>query len=311
MKFEANSEPSDISELKQPETQFDDLDLEDIILSDLFLPEDISTSIMLLQNEVYGFKNDSAVGLRNVYFERAILEHQIKTKVSDPKMIERDLELLIKGNVFRRFKMKVDKKEYFSIVETETYLQTAKFKMKTTILAFQENNDSNEKLSVPSPIEFFAILVQTFKSMFVSYENLKFLWLFKCGALKICDRSSDGETAEKLTQHACLLLDKTMNIFVLEGFMILYDDKLKGFWFTSPLTRTIAKNLDLGRKELLREFNFSRFREKREADLLKKRLRNSDLSVRFVLIDLEGCKMVKRLDTTAGVIFKRPCKKLF
>jgi len=76
------------------------------------------------------------------------------------------------------------------------------------------------------------------------------------------------------------------------------------FWFCIPHGGSLIKCIVKGRSEILSRLKKLKFREILLADLCKKKLRYSTLSVDFHIKDLIGLGQVESMPTTSGALIR-------
>ncbi len=94
------------------------------------------------------------------------------------------------------------------------------------------------------------------------------------------------------------------------GFLLPRRDIENAYWISHPFIGMLSRDLYKGRAELLRAISRSKYKELRENDLRKKKLKLScknGLGFEFVLRDLLGLGKIERFCIPSGTFLRIPC----
>eukprot|EP00246_Nothoceros_aenigmaticus_P017964 TRINITY_DN9162_c0_g1_i2.p1 TRINITY_DN9162_c0_g1~~TRINITY_DN9162_c0_g1_i2.p1 ORF type:complete len:148 (-),score=21.04 TRINITY_DN9162_c0_g1_i2:74-517(-) len=126
-------------------------------------------------------------------------------------------------------------------------------------------------------------------------------------AYVLCSNCEVGISHQQLVtslSHGGKYKDNHISLLINAGLLVrqLADDT--SYWFSIPNVGYVLKNLTEGRKELLSFINRRRYKEVLQAELNRRKLRYSQLDMRFHLRDLLGSGKLQSIETTVGPLIR-------
>eukprot|EP00249_Psilotum_nudum_P012620 c23887_g1_i6 orf=313-885(+) len=107
-----------------------------------------------------------------------------------------------------------------------------------------------------------------------------------------------------LSQSGESVKDKHVSLLINGGLLVRKLADPTSYWFSIPNVGSLLKYLTQGRKELLSFLNRQRYKEMLMSSLEKRRLRMSQLDIRFHIRDLIGLGHLCTVNTPAGLLIR-------
>lgn len=253
-------------------------------LQDVAPPQLPNTS--LHQEEDWIIPSDTAIALRMMHAQFPevdkvsvppfVLLSQLYSSVKDRTLVDRELEVMKQQMVVRVFKLSTGQDD-FAIMFLDDYLAQANAAKKRL-----EGKHSQSDLIIFD--WFFSHILPTHIDVGITQIHLESL----------------------LSKVGQCIQENHISLLIKAGLLVrqLADDK--SYWFAIPNIGFLLKSLAQGRKELLSLLNRRQYKEILLSVLEKKKLRMSQLGMRFHVRDLLGSGHLCLSHTATGLLVRIP-----
>lgn len=210
--------------------------------------------------------------IERVAVQPFVLRSQLYSSIKDRTQVDRELEALRKEEVLRIFKLNTGQDDH-AIMFIDDYLKQVEA--------------ARIRIEAKHPDE--VVVFSWFRSFVLPSKNQ-----VSVSHLELCELlSSGGEVKDK---HVSLLINA--------GLLTRQLVDSNSYWFSIPNIGLLLKSLSQGRKELQSFLNRRKYKEMLLSPLEKRRLRFSQLDMRFHLRDLIGSGHLKIVQTPAGSLVR-------
>ncbi|CAN6479468.1 unnamed protein product [Victoria cruziana] len=210
--------------------------------------------------------------LEKASVEPFVLRTQLYSSINDRTQVDRELESLRKEKVLRIFKLNTGQDDQ-AVMFMDDYLK--------------QMDAAVKRVKAKDPADL--VVFEWFK-MYVLASNLD----VSIGHHELCILLSSGGNVK----------DDHISLLINAGLVTRQLADSDMYWFSIPNIGSSLKGLSQGRKELMSFMNRRKYKEIMLALLEKKRLRFSQLDVRFHLRDLIGAGLLKTVETPAGLLVR-------
>lgn len=210
--------------------------------------------------------------IERVAVQPFVLRSQLYSSVKDRTQVDRELEALRKEEVLRIFKLNTGQDDH-AIMFTDDYLK----QIEAARIRIEAKH--------PDDVAIFG----WFRSFVLPSKNQVGI-----SHLELCELLSSGGE----------LKDKHISLLINAGLLTRQLADSNSYWFSIPNVGMLLKSLSQGRKELLSFLNRRKYKEMLLSPLEKRRLRFSQLDMRFHLRDLIGSGHLKIVPTPVGSLVR-------
>lgn len=202
-----------------------------------------------------------------------VLRSQVYSSVKDRTVVDRELEVLKQQMVIRIFKLNTGQDDY-GIMFLHDYLAQVKAAKKR-----METNHSENDIAV-------------------------FDWFTDYVLSSHVDVGINQALLESLLSEAGSVQENHISLLIKAGLLVRQLADATSYWFAIPNVGFLLKGLTQGRRELLSFLNRRRYKEMLLSTLEKKRLRTSQLDIRFHIRDLLGSGHLCLTHTASGLLVR-------
>ncbi|KAF3796354.1 Serine/threonine-protein kinase 19 [Nymphaea thermarum] len=232
--------------------------------------------------------------MEKVSVEPFILRSQLYSSVKDRTQVDRELESLRKEKVLRIFKLNTGQDDQ-AVMFMDDYLKQGDLLRRTspaTIvsgdnLSGEQMDSAVKRVKAKDPAD--VVVFEWFK-MYVITSNLD----VGIGHHELCFLLSSAGNVK----------DDHISLLINAGLVTRQLADSDMYWFSIPNIGSLLKGLSQGRKELMSFMKRRKYKEMMLALLEKKRLRFSQLDIRFHLRDLIGAGLLKTVETPTGLLVR-------
>ncbi|XP_031503385.1 uncharacterized protein LOC116266352 isoform X2 [Nymphaea colorata] len=217
-------------------------------------------------------QDDSLSLAFQVSVEPFILRSQLYSSVKDRTQVDRELESLRKEKVLRIFKLNTGQDDQ-AVMFMDDYLK--------------QMDSAVKRVKAKDPAD--VVVFEWFK-MYVITSNLD----VGIGHHELCFLLSSAGNVK----------DDHISLLINAGLVTRQLADSDMYWFSIPNIGSLLKGLSQGRKELMSFMKRRKYKEMMLALLEKKRLRFSQLDIRFHLRDLIGTGLLKTVETPTGLLVR-------
>lgn len=210
--------------------------------------------------------------IERVAVQPFVLRSQLYSSVKDRTQVDRELEALREEEVLRIFKLNTGQDDH-AIMFTDDYLKQVEA--------------ARIRIEAKHPDD--VVIFGWFRSFVLPSKNQ-----VSISHLELCELLSSGGEVK----------DKHISLLINAGLLTRQLADSNSYWFSIPNVGMLLKSLSQGRKELLSFLNRRKYKEMLLSPLEKRRLRFSQLDMRFHLRDLIGSGHLKIVPTPAGSLVR-------
>lgn len=210
--------------------------------------------------------------IERVAVQPFVLRSQLYSSIKDRTQVDRELEALRKEEVLRIFKLNTGQDDH-AIMFIDDYLKQVEA--------------ARIRIEAKHPDD--VVVFSWFRSFVLPSKNQVGI-----SHLELCELLSSGGEVK----------DKHISLLINAGLLTRQLDDSNSYWFSIPNIGLLLKSLSQGRKELQSFLNRRKYKEMLLSALEKRRLRFSQLDMRFHLRDLIGSGHLKIVQTPVGSLVR-------